>query len=248
MSSEDTRARNGRNPRMRVLQGGRSNPCAPERVRLGSHPGRGLGRGVTFAFDDDYVRRLADGDPSVERHFVDYFGRLLYIKLRRRLGPSSDVEDVRQETFARVFSVLRDGAGIRDSARFGSFVNSVCENVLRERARQRYYRPEGQEPEANPRDQREDPASELVHAELVRQVRAVVRSLPRRDRELLEAVFFEERDRDEVCKRFGVERGYLRVVLHRAKERFRTGYLAARVDRFPEALDDVADERTTSAG
>ena len=46
-----------------------------------------------------------------------------------------------------------------------------------------------------------------------------------RDRFLLKAVFLEQRDRDEVCREFGVDREYLRVLLHRAKREFKTEYL-----------------------
>ena len=44
-------------------------------------------------------------------------------------------------------------------------------------------------------------------------------------RSLLKAVFLDERDRDEVCRELGVERDYLRVLLHRAKQEFKTEYL-----------------------
>ena len=43
--------------------------------------------------------------------------------------------------------------------------------------------------------------------------------------DLLKAVFLEERDRDEVCREFGVDREYLRVLLFRAKQEFKTEYL-----------------------
>ena len=39
------------------------------------------------------------------------------------------------------------------------------------------------------------------------------------------AVFLDERDRDEVCREFGVDREYLRVLLFRAKQEFKTEYL-----------------------
>ena len=42
---------------------------------------------------------------------------------------------------------------------------------------------------------------------------------------VLKAVFLEERDRDEVCREFGVDRSYLRVLLHRAKQEFKSEYL-----------------------
>jgi RNA polymerase sigma-70 factor (ECF subfamily) len=46
-----------------------------------------------------------------------------------------------------------------------------------------------------------------------------------RDRRLLREVFLEERDKDEVCRDFGVDREYLRVLLHRAKQAFKSLYL-----------------------
>ena len=41
----------------------------------------------------------------------------------------------------------------------------------------------------------------------------------------LKAIFFEEKEKDEVCREFGVDRGYLRVLLHRAKQSFRDIYM-----------------------
>ena len=49
--------------------------------------------------------------------------------------------------------------------------------------------------------------------------------MPLRDRALLKAVFLDERDRDEVCTEFGVDREYLRVLLFRAKQEFKVEYL-----------------------
>ena len=49
--------------------------------------------------------------------------------------------------------------------------------------------------------------------------------LPVRDRSILKAVFFDERDRDDICRQFGVDREYLRVLLHRAKQDFKAEYL-----------------------
>ena len=47
---------------------------------------------------------------------------------------------------------------------------------------------------------------------------------PRR-REILRLVFFEEAEREEVCLKLGVRAEYLRVLLHRAKEKFAQAYL-----------------------
>jgi RNA polymerase sigma-70 factor (ECF subfamily) len=62
-----------------------------------------------------------------------------------------------------------------------------------------------------------------------REVARVLAVLPAKDRELLRAVFLEERDKDEICRRFNVDPNYLRVLIHRAKMRFRRAY-----ERLPE--------------
>jgi RNA polymerase sigma-70 factor (ECF subfamily) len=45
--------------------------------------------------------------------------------------------------------------------------------------------------------------------------------LDKKDRDLLTAIFLDERDKDEVCREFGVDRDYLRVLVYRAKSHFR---------------------------
>jgi RNA polymerase sigma-70 factor (ECF subfamily) len=179
-----------------------------------------------FAFDKSYVDRLRDGDPSTEHHFVAYFGQILGIMLRARYLPPERVDDVRQETFARVLATLRRDGGIRQPERFGAFVNAICKNVLRETLRQ-VYRTQALEPE-----QMESPdpnkivdlERELISQETKEKVRVILAAMKPRDRELLRALFLEEKDKDEICREFGVEREYLRVLLHRAKVRFRSTF------------------------
>ena len=69
-------------------------------------------------------------------------------------------------------------------------------------------------------------ALDIVSARQIKdKVREILLDLPPRDRSLLHAVFLDERDRDEVCREFGVDRDYLRVLLHRAKQEFKTEYI-----------------------
>lgn len=179
-----------------------------------------------YSFDESYLRRLCRGDAETERHFVSYFGELLRIKLRSRLRSRQLVEDASQETFLRVFRALRGGEEIRHPERLGAYVNAVCNNVLQE-----LYRSEQRHPQpvdaAVPKLEDEAPAAEdrLLLAERRARVRRIIDDLPDRDRCLMRALFVEERDKDEICEEMGVEREYLRVLLHRAKLRFRTLYL-----------------------
>lgn len=174
-----------------------------------------------FSFDREYVRRLSEGDAEIERHFVDYFASLLLIKLRSRLRSRQDIEDVRQEVFLRVIRSVRSGTGLHEPERLGAFVLAVCNNVLLEHFRHqgRVTQIDSQTPE--PRQPKTDFEQELVSEESQQHVRDLIEELSAKDRGILRAVFLEERDKDAVCREFGIRREYLRVLLHRAKNRFR---------------------------
>ena len=175
-----------------------------------------------YIFDKGYVERLREGDPSTEQHFVSYFGQLLGIMLRARMLPPERVDDVRQETFIRVISTLRRDGGVRQPERFGAFVNSVCKNVLRENSREQYKNRPLEQGHLDLPDTQFDLEGYLISEETKGRVREVLGELNPRDRDLLRAVFLEEGDKDEICRRLGLDRDYLRVRVHRAKERFRT--------------------------
>jgi RNA polymerase sigma-70 factor, ECF subfamily len=179
-----------------------------------------------YAFDDDYVARLRAGDRWTEEHFLHYFSELLLIKLRSRVRTMQAVDDVRQEVFFRVIRALRAADGLRDGRKLGAFVNSVCNNVLLEtyRANGRTD-PLGQEHEELP-GTGEDIEEALLNGETRARVRQVLDRLAPKDQQLLRALFIEERDKDEICRAFSVDRNYLRVLLYRAKEKFRSEYSA----------------------
>jgi len=178
-------------------------------------------------FDAAYLERLKARDPATERHFVDYFSELIRLKLRTRLSSKEAVEDVRQETFARVLTLLRTKDGVRQPERLGPLVNSVCNFVLLEhyRAKSKNETTLDEEPEANLVSPGETQSGlfDVKNAEVL--VRKVLVDLPERDRRLLEMVLLEERDKDEVCAELGLTRDYLRVLVHRAKQSFNTHYL-----------------------
>lgn len=174
-------------------------------------------------FDDAYIDRLRLGDPATEREFASYFSDLIRIKVRSRLRDSALVEDVTQETFLRVLRVLRSPEGLRNAACLGAFVNSVCNNVLHEmlRAKGRHRTPTEEEQRIIPDEATPGPEDRLLAEERRVIVRRVLDHLSTRDRAVLQAVFLDEKHKDEVCAQMGVGRDYLRVLLHRAKSQFR---------------------------
>jgi RNA polymerase sigma-70 factor (ECF subfamily) len=175
------------------------------------------------SFDADYIQRLIDRDPETGRHFATYFGELLWIKLRTRVQSHQMAEDIRQETLLRVLGKIRAGE-LKKPECLGAFVSSFANNVMMEhfRGESKYCEiadegwamidPKGSVHDAYVSDERKE------------QVRAVLNEMNEKDRELLKAVFLQEQDKDQVCREFGVNRAYLRVLLHRARGRFRAAF------------------------
>ena len=172
-----------------------------------------------YSFDDEYLRRLGARDPVTEAHFVAYFSEHLRIILRARGVDASTIEDVRQETFCRVLVAVRAGS-VNNPRGFGAYVHSVGKNVLSEIRRHDTRNQHDQLETTDVADEQlrlDEIIERKEHAALVR---TILSELPERDRHLLQARFFEDRDNDEVCGQFGVDRDYLRVLLHRAINKF----------------------------
>lgn len=177
-----------------------------------------------FQFDKGYVDRLRDGEPSTEQHFAAYFGQILGMMLRARYLSAERVDDVRQETLTRVIAVLKRDGGVRQPERFGAFVNAICKNVLRENTRDWHKTQALQSEGFQVSDKIVDLERALISEETKEKVREILVDMKQRDRELLRAMFLEEKEKDEICRDFGVGRDYLRVLLYRAKECFRTKF------------------------
>lgn len=182
-----------------------------------------------YSFDEPYLQRLREHDFETEQHFVAYFSKLILIKLRSRLHSSSSIDDVRQETFVRVLKAVRIEGGVRSAAGLGGFVNSVCNNVLQEHYRSSGRTQSSDEGISEPADHTVDLEGALVTKQTREQVRQVLARLPEKDRRLLKALFMDESEKDQICEEFGVDRDYLRVLLHRAKQSFRAAYGQAAV-------------------
>jgi RNA polymerase sigma-70 factor (ECF subfamily) len=181
-----------------------------------------------LAFDAAYLSALHQGDAETERHFLEYFTPLIRAKLRKHLRAPELIEEATQESFMRVLAALRSKDGVRHPERFGGFVHAVCRNVALEtwRTERRFVHVE----EAGADELELGPGADgpfrsphaMAEADEARaRVRQVLAELSELDRQLLEAVLLDEEDRKHICLRMGVSRGHLRVLLHRASQRFR---------------------------
>ena len=172
-------------------------------------------------FDSGYLKRLRDGDAETEKHFVSHFSNTIRLAMRYRLRSWQLIDDIRQETFLRVLNFVRSDRSLDHPERLGAYVHSVCINVMMELLRASTRHPPIPEDAIQMADRSMNPEGGVVTRERKELVRTVLTGLSEKDQQILRAVFLEEVDKPEVCKRFQVDRDYLRVLVHRAKIRFR---------------------------
>ena len=191
-------------------------PDSPDRLISSFH------RRTTGLFDESYLGALRERDPDAENQLISHFSRPVQIKLRARLRSPEVIQDAFQETFLRVLAYFRSGKTLENPGSLPGFIYVTCHNVAMEflRAHTRH----DQIPERLPEPIASglDPERQVVSEERKAMVRRLLSELPEKDRKLLQRVFLEEEDKDAVCKEFDVTRSYLRVLLHRARTRFKT--------------------------
>ena len=85
-------------------------------------------------------------------------------------------------------------------------------------------RHERSEADFEPPDKTVDPDGTLIKQQIRRQVETVLDELSAKDSEILRMLFLQDCDKADLCRRFGVTEDYVRVLLHRAKSRFRKMY------------------------
>jgi len=199
-------------------------PFRPPICPAPESPGRLLcssPRRVNYLFDEAYLCALKARDAEAEATLISHFSRPVQVKLRARLRSPELVQDASQETFLRVLTYFRSGKTLESPGSLPGFVYVTCHNValelLRAHTRQDQYPERLQEPAAAGLD----PERQMVTEERKVLVQRLLAELSEKDRKLIKRVFLDEEDKDAVCREFDVNRNYLRVLLHRARVRFK---------------------------
>jgi RNA polymerase sigma-70 factor (ECF subfamily) len=146
----------------------------------------------------------------------------LRFKVRYEVGfACPDVDDIVQESVARFLAADQQDR-LRNPDAAGAFLLGVCRNVVSE-YRRRGLR-DGPMPEIAPEPQPES----LTESDLLEIRQAVIKGLeqlPDRDRRILRAFYLEEKTKEQILKETGLTDQNFRVILCRAKEKFRRIYV-----------------------
>jgi len=154
---------------------------------------------------------------ELERHHVDCMGWALSCCAWDR----SEAEDVLQSSYLKVL----DGRAVyRSRSSFRTWIFGVIRLTAAEHRRRRALRRlfAGGAPEAaSAADPSPDPAAELGRAEATAVLLKALAALPRRQRELLHLVFYQDMTVQEAAEVLGVSIGTARTHYERGKARLR---------------------------
>lgn len=155
-------------------------------------------------------------EPSIDRLRLKLRYKVLY-----HVGHGcADVDDLVQETLVRFFRAEQRNQ-IRNTEEFGAFLNGVCRNVILE-YRRRVRREPVMEPDMPIPDAGSRPEAEVL--EMRDAIDHSLAELAERDRLILRSLYLEGKEKEDICKEWGMTDAQFRVVLFRAKERFRRVY------------------------
>ncbi len=175
-------------------------------------------------FDAEYLIRLKRRDPETCDSFVLGMTPVLDAALRCQFRDPCAVEDARNETFYRVFTLV-DRERVQQPEHLGSFVRGVCNRVACEVRRKIHFTEPLPEDGYEPAD-RQPPTDMLLAGEETRaRLRRELAQLHEADRRLLMEVHFEQRDRLEMARERGVTASGLNVRVCRALKRLRARML-----------------------
>lgn len=155
-------------------------------------------------------------EPSLERLRLKLRYKVLY-----HVGHGcADVDDLVQESLAR-FIRAEQRSQIRNTDEFGAFLNGVCRNVILEYRRRMRREPNLDQDMPIP-DTGVRPDGEIF--EMRDSIDHSLAELAERDRMILKALYLDGKEKDEICREWKMSDAQFRVVLFRAKERFRRVY------------------------
>ncbi len=170
---------------------------------------------------EQLTRRIQSGDREAMQQLYDVFSRGVRFLIFRHLGPD-DLDDKVHDVFVVITQAICDGE-LREPNRLMGYVHTVVRRLIAgyiDRAVGLRRRRAEYETTDTVCDSRPDPECEAMHRQRIEIARKVLRSIPRRDREVLVRFYFCEESPEQICRALKLTYTQFRLIKSRAKHRF----------------------------
>ena len=167
------------------------------------------------------VDRIREGDPCGMEELYNLFAQGVRFYLCRQLGPQ-DLDDKVHDTFVIVVQAIQNGE-LREAERLLGFVRTVVRRQVAahiDQAISARKERNATEPGTALTDQRMNPEATAIAQQNERIVERIMRSISRRDREILTRFYLLEETQEQICRQMGLSENQFRLLKSRAKARF----------------------------
>jgi RNA polymerase sigma-70 factor (ECF subfamily) len=184
--------------------------------------------------DAELMLRTGNGDTAAFERLVERHQALVIGTVARMLGSNSDIDDVAQQVFIRVW---KSASRYTPSAKFTTWLLTITRNLVFNEARRRKRHPgialdthEGNESLSLPDQARSVPDEALLERELEAAIDRAILSLPERQRLALVLRRYEGKSYEEIADVLNLSVPAVKSILFRARSELRAA-LSRYLDR-----------------
>jgi RNA polymerase sigma-70 factor, ECF subfamily len=169
----------------------------------------------------EVVERIRNGDPSGMAELYQVFSKGVRFFLYRQLGPR-DLDDKLHDVFVIVAQAIQRG-DLRDPERLMGYVRTVIRRQVAghiEEAIQERRNHTDLDGTLVLADHHPDPERKAIEQQNDELAMRVLRSIAKRDREVLIRFYLDEQTPERICREMGLTETQFRLIKSRAKARF----------------------------
>jgi RNA polymerase sigma factor (sigma-70 family) len=167
------------------------------------------------------VERIRAGDPSGMEELYAVFSRGIRFHLCRQLGPQ-DLDDRIHDIFLIITQSIRNG-DLREPERLMGYMRTIIrrqvaahiENAVQARRSQTELGPDSTLCDHYP-----SPESQAISVQNTELAMRILKSIPKRDREVLVRFYLQEQPASQICHDLSLTETQFRLIKSRAKARF----------------------------
>ena len=167
------------------------------------------------------VERIRTGDPAGMEELYTVFSKGIRFYLCRQLGPQ-DLDDRLHDVFLIITQSIRRGE-LREPERLMGYVRTIVRRQVAAHidiAVQARRNQTEIDTELNLSDREPNPESRAIQHENNELAMRILRSIPKRDREVLVRFYLEEQPAQQICAAMNLTETQFRLIKSRAKARF----------------------------
>jgi RNA polymerase sigma-70 factor (ECF subfamily) len=167
------------------------------------------------------VERIRCGDPTAMEEMYQLFSTGIRFLLYRQLGPQ-DLDDKVHDVFVIITQAICNG-DLREPERLMGYVHTVVRRQVASHIDRAVYQRRNRvdvDFQESVSDQRPNPEREAIERENMGLAMRILKSIPKRDREVLTRFYLNEESAEEICRKMDLTGTQFRLIKSRAKARF----------------------------